>query len=173
MVLHGFPVCDNISFSTDINAPNDSEGCDRISDRTIIIIVCSGIGGLIVLGVVGFLCVCCIVRGWGRVRKLPHLAKYRKQLSDERNRLMADGNVLKDKDKRLEKLDQKIDETDYKIGRLASDSGGEVETDLNAPSGEGQVISKSSSTEEGQEAVEGGGEGVVRVCIEPGQEDKR
>ena len=80
---------------------------------------------------------------------------------------MADGSVSKkDKEQRVEKLDQKIE-------RLASDSGGEAEMDLNAPSGMDRVISKSSSTEEGQEAVEGGGEGMVMVCIEPGQEDKR
>ena len=125
------------------------------------------------LGVLGVVCVCCAMRSWGRVRKLPYLTKYRKQLSDERNRLMADGNVpKKEKVKRVEKLDQKIDETDQVIGRLASDSAGEAETELNAP-GIGRVISKSSSTEERQEAVEGGGEGVVMVDIEPGREDKR
>lgn len=88
---------------------------------------------------------------------------------------MTDGSIPdKERKRRVEKLDKKIDKADHRIGRLAADSG-EAETDMNGaqPGGIGRVISKSSSTGESQEAVQGDGEEVVMVDMEPGQEGKR
>ena len=87
------------------------------------------------MGVLGIVCVCCAVRTWGRVRKLPTLTEYHQQLFEQKVKLLENRNLPEDsKQKEIEKIDKEINKLNKRIGKLASDDGTQNEEVNSNPS---------------------------------------
>ena len=99
---------------------------------SIVTIACSSLAGVLAVGVLGIACVCCAVRTWGRVRKLPILKECKQQALKHKERVLEIPNMREDeKQKAIERADEELDNVDKMICKVVADGTQDEEVNTN------------------------------------------
>ena len=95
---------------------------------SIVTIVCSSVAGVVAMGVLGIVCVCCAVRTWGRVRKFPILKECKQQAYTHKERVLEIPMREDVKQKAIKIADEEIENVGKMIVKVVGDGDEEVNT---------------------------------------------